>query len=78
LNQKWSVGEDEYVVITLLGKIKGEAGDHAHLLPSVTITPSGIRVLIRSSVYVTSRETTDKSLDLPSWISKARSICPDP
>jgi hypothetical protein len=34
-------GQNEYVVITLLGKIKGEAGDRAHLIPSMM---SGIRV----------------------------------
>jgi hypothetical protein len=44
LNQKWSSGGDEYVVIALLGKIKGEAGDCAHLLPSVPKTSSGIKV----------------------------------
>jgi hypothetical protein len=44
LNRKWRVGEDEYVVVALLGKIKGEAGDRAHLLPSLTVTSSGIRV----------------------------------
>jgi hypothetical protein len=44
LNQKWDVGGEEYVVIALLGKIKGEAGDRAHLLPSVPKTSSGIKV----------------------------------
>jgi hypothetical protein len=44
LNQKWSVGGEEYVVIALLGKIKGEGGDCAHLLPSVPKTSSGIQV----------------------------------
>jgi hypothetical protein len=44
LNRKWNVGGEEYVVIALLGKIKGEAGDRAHLLPSVPKTSSGIQV----------------------------------
>jgi hypothetical protein len=44
LNRKWSVGGDEYVVIALLGKIKGESGDRAHLLPCVPKTSSGIKV----------------------------------
>jgi hypothetical protein len=44
LNRKWDVGGEEYVVIALLGKIKGEAGDRAHLLPCVPKTSSGIRV----------------------------------
>jgi hypothetical protein len=44
LRQKWNAGGDEYVVIALLGKIKGETGDWAHLLPSVHVTSSGINV----------------------------------
>jgi hypothetical protein len=42
LNRKWRVGGEEYVIIALLGKINGEAGNQA--LPSVTKTSSGIRV----------------------------------
>jgi hypothetical protein len=37
-------GRGTHVVIPLLGKVKGETGDRAHLLPSVEITGSGIRV----------------------------------
>ena len=44
LNRKWGVGGDQYVVIALLGKIKGEAGDRSHLLPCVVKTSSGIKV----------------------------------
>jgi hypothetical protein len=44
LNRKWDAGQNEYVVIALLGKIKGESGDRAHLLPSVPRTSSGIQV----------------------------------
>jgi hypothetical protein len=44
LNRKWDAGQNEYVVIALLGKIKGESGDRAHLLPSVPRTSSGIKV----------------------------------
>jgi hypothetical protein len=44
LNRKWSVGGEDYVVIALLGKIKGESGDQAHLLPCVPKTSSGIKV----------------------------------
>jgi hypothetical protein len=44
LNRKWSVGGDDYVVIALLGKIKGESGDRAHLLPCVPKTSSVIKV----------------------------------
>ena len=38
LNRKWGVGGDQYVVIALLGKIKGEMGDRSHLLPCVAKT----------------------------------------
>jgi hypothetical protein len=44
LNRKWGVGGDKYVVIALLGKIKGETGDRSHLLPCVVKTSSGIKV----------------------------------
>jgi hypothetical protein len=37
-------GGDEYLVIALLGKIKGEHHDLAHLLPCVHVTSSGINV----------------------------------
>ena len=33
LNRKWGLGGDKYITIALLGKIKGETGDRAHLLP---------------------------------------------
>jgi hypothetical protein len=48
LNRKFTAGGDKYVVIALLGKIKGETNDRDHLLPCVPITSSGIDV--KSSV----------------------------
>jgi hypothetical protein len=44
LNRKWGVGGERYVVVALLGKIKGESGDRSHLLPCVAKTLSGIKV----------------------------------
>ena len=44
LSRKWGVGGEQYVVIALLGKIKGETGDRSHLLPCVSKTSSGIKV----------------------------------
>jgi hypothetical protein len=44
LNRKLSAGGDKYVVVALLGQIKGESGDRAHLLPCVPITSSGIEI----------------------------------
>jgi hypothetical protein len=48
LHRKFETGGSRYVVIALLGKIKGESGDRAHLIPCVHITSSGIDV--RASV----------------------------
>jgi hypothetical protein len=48
LNRRFATGGEKYVVIALLGKIKGESGDRAHLLPTVPVTSSGINV--RASV----------------------------
>jgi hypothetical protein len=42
LNRKLSAGGDKYVIVALLGQIKGESGDRAHLLPCVPITSSDI------------------------------------
>jgi hypothetical protein len=44
LNRKFDAGGEKYVVIALLGKIKGETDDRDHLLPCVPITSSGINV----------------------------------
>jgi hypothetical protein len=44
LHRKFAIGGTQYVVITLLGKIKGESGDRAHLIPCVHVTSSGIQV----------------------------------
>jgi hypothetical protein len=48
LNRKFTAGGDKYIVIALLGQIKGESGDRAHLIPCVPMTSSGIDV--RASV----------------------------
>jgi hypothetical protein len=37
-------GGDNYLIITLLGKIKGEHNDRCHLLPCTHVTTSGINV----------------------------------
>ena len=38
----WRPERKEYVIIPLLGKIKGESNDAAHLIPCVPVTSSGI------------------------------------
>lgn len=40
----WKRGEGKYVIIPLLGKLKGESFDKCHLIPSTEITGSGVRV----------------------------------
>jgi hypothetical protein len=37
-------GTSDYLIITLLGKVKGEAHDRCHLIPCVRVTSSGIDV----------------------------------
>jgi hypothetical protein len=44
LNPKFVARGDRYVVVALLGKVKGESDERAHLLPCVPITSSGINV----------------------------------
>jgi hypothetical protein len=44
LNRKFAAGGDKYVVIALLGKIKGKLDDRAHLLPCVPVMSSRIEV----------------------------------
>jgi hypothetical protein len=67
LNQKWSVGGEEYVVVAMLGKIKEEAGDHAHLLPCVPKRLSGIQVCEKLKCLLAfKRSTYDKLLV---WLS---------
>ena len=40
----WNSKRKDYIIIALLGKIKGESNDVAHLIPCVSITSSGINV----------------------------------
>jgi hypothetical protein len=44
LHRKFATGGTRYIVVALLGKIKGESGDRAHLIPCVPITSSGIEI----------------------------------
>jgi hypothetical protein len=37
-------GDEQYFIVALLGKVKGEHQDRCHLLPCTTITSSGIKV----------------------------------
>ena len=44
LNRHWRETQEDYVIIALLGKVKGEHHDLAHLIPSSINTKSGIQV----------------------------------
>ena len=44
LKKHWRDGWPEYLVIGLLGKVKGEANERTHLLPCISETGSGIQV----------------------------------
>jgi hypothetical protein len=57
LNWKFWAGGDKYIVIALLGKIKGESGDRAHLLHCVLITSSGIGVKVSVSRLMNLKRT---------------------
>lgn len=44
LIRQWEKGDGSCVVVALLGKIKGKHHERCHLLPSVTVTQSGVKV----------------------------------
>ena len=54
LNRHWEGLRNEFVVFALLGKVKGELHNRAHLLPSATSTKLGLNV----------KETVKRFLDL--------------
>ena len=40
----WNSERKDYIIIALLGKIKEESNNAAHLIPCVSITSSGINI----------------------------------
>ena len=56
----WNSERKDYIIIALLGKIKGESNDAAHLIPCVLITSSGIN--IREVIERLIREKEDLKL----------------
>ena len=36
--------DKDYVIVALLGQVKGEHGEREHLLPTVSVTRSGIKI----------------------------------
>ena len=50
----WNEEEKDQVIIALLGKIKGESNDAAHIIPCVSVTSSGIDVrrVLRRLIHV--------------------------
>ena len=44
LHKHWGTGYPRYFIVALLGRVKGETSDRAHLLPCVVTTSSGLKV----------------------------------
>ena len=44
LNKHWTPKNEEYLIIALLGRVKGKSFDQSHLLPSVQLTTLGVKV----------------------------------
>ena len=44
LNGEWNTYPENYLIIPLLGRLKGETGDTLHRLPCVNITKSGLNI----------------------------------
>ena len=44
LNKHWPPKNEEYLIIALLGRVKGESFYWSHLLPSVQLTTLGVKV----------------------------------
>ena len=44
INAKWKSNDGTFILIALLGKMKGETLDRSHLIPCVNITSTGIKV----------------------------------
>ena len=44
LNRHWNHNRQDYVIVSLLGRVKGKTLDRSHLLPCTTVTDSGISV----------------------------------
>ena len=44
MNRHWDDLRNKYVVFALLGKVKGESHDRAHLLPAAVVTKLGLNV----------------------------------
>jgi len=42
--ENWTSPSKKYIIISLLGQLKGEKGDSVHLFPVVNVTKSGVRV----------------------------------
>lgn len=44
IKEHWNRGIGEHMVISLFGKVKGESGEHNHLIPCCEVTASGLKV----------------------------------
>ena len=44
INEKWKSNDGTFILIALLGKMKGETLDRSHLIPCANVTSTGIKV----------------------------------
>ena len=44
INEKWKSNDGTFILIALLGEMKGETLDRSHLIPCANITRTGIKV----------------------------------
>lgn len=44
IKEHWTRGKGNHVVISLFGKVKGESGEHNHLIPCCETTKSGLQI----------------------------------
>ena len=58
MRKNWKKGWPRYFLVALLGKVKGETHDRAHLLPCACVTSSGLQVLDIVQRLVTLKENT--------------------
>jgi hypothetical protein len=68
LNHKFTIGGDKYIMVALLGKIKGESGDRVHLQPCEHVTSSKIDVWASLMRLIKFKRTQGFEDHQQSWI----------
>jgi hypothetical protein len=68
LNHKFMAGGNKYVVLALLGQIKGESGNRAPLIQCIPMTSSGIDVRASVTRLIKFKQARATPTDRPSLI----------